>query len=339
MFQLGDSFRCRFTTQAIAQGDALDLVEASDILVHLKARPARGVLVLNSHLRGRWQQETRIPLAPEEFTAPILCHLTWAGGALRLRVNGREELTYPVATERLAAAVLRLPPAIDWLPAEDEPRPEAIEAEILAADVMHVRLRLRGPAGPGPVPQGKAALLLLLDGRVVRQALPPPAGPDARAWRKVRFDLDGEVFACDGMRAEVALVHGGQRQVLAQAVLRSEFIGGIETCDETGVTGFVVNPRLPSRPVMVDVFLDGRFQGTARCDLPRPELEAFGPGYAGAGFALRFSQPAWLPPGADVAVSVLVRDTGIALAGSPWPLSRALNRAEVLALTGDGAVS
>lgn len=340
MFHLSDSFCCRFTAQAIAQEGALDVVDGSDILVHLKARRAQGVLVLNSLQQGRWQQERKIPLKAEEFLAPIVCQLTWAEGELRLRVNGREEPAYPVETARLASAALRLPPAIEWLPAEGEPPPEAISAEILVADVMHVRLRLRGhdraETGAG---QGKPVLLLLLDGRVVRQVMLPAAEPDAWAWRVVQFDLDGGVFACDGMRVEVALGYEAQRQVLAQSVLRSEFIGAIESCCETGVTGYVVNPRLPSRPVMVDVFLGDQFQGTACCDRPRPDLEAFGADYAAAGFALRFGRPAWLPLGVDVAVSVFVHDTGIALAGSPWPLSRALNRAEVLAVVERGEAS
>jgi hypothetical protein len=333
MFQAGDSFRCRFTTRATAQGAALEILAGPDILVQLKARPAEGAMALNSWLQGRWQREARIPLTQAELASPVTCHLAWTVGGLRLRVNEGEALAYPVAMERLPGATLRLPEEIEPLPPDGAPPPAPRGAEILAADIMHVRARLdlRDPCWPEPARRGEAVLALLLDGRPVRRSPLPPAGAEAPPWRPVQFDLDGEAFASDGMRVELALAWQGRRQVLARAVLRSEFIGGIEACGEEGVRGFVVNPRLPSRPVMVDVFLGGRFQGTARADQPRPDLEAFGPGYGAAGFEHRFAQPAWLPAGADMGVSVLVHNSEISLAGSPWPLCRPVSRTGVLA--------
>ncbi|HEY8613554.1 MAG TPA: hypothetical protein VIL69_20015 [Roseomonas sp.] len=325
-------FTFRFAPAAIAQRGAIDLVDGRDILLHVKPLADRLCIVLNSYFDGRWASEHRIPLPPEAFQLPLSCSLSvWKAGLL-VTINGEAAVEYPIDPERLGRAELNLSPHVELLGAEASPPSLALEGEILVADIAHVRARLRflDPRQMAPARLGDATLLLCIDGRPsrTRRLLPPPGQPLTQTT-EIHFELDAEVFVTEGMEAELLIEGPEGRRSLARRPITSHFVGGVEHCSETMVSGFVFNPELPGRAVMLDIFVGDRFEGTTCANMQRPDLKDAGLAYAACGFRFRFRQPLLIMPGTEIVVFVRVRDTDIDISHSAWQLSRRVTRDEV----------
>ncbi|WP_439594633.1 hypothetical protein [Falsiroseomonas sp.] len=321
-----------FSQRAIRDSTHLDFIDGDDILFHAKPLRALGWVVFNSFLGGAWQPEVRLPLEPADFEAPIRLQLAIGEGGLLVRVNDRPELAYPLDLARLALARVKHGTSITPILPEAEAQ---VATRILAADIMHLAAEVVLPGGDWAKAAARdgAAFLLSVDGRPAGRmplaALRLPAEGEAVA---LRMTFGRGAFVCDGMVAELALERQGERFTLASAPLRSTFTGGLDRCNESMVRGFAANPALPGHPVMVDVFINGAFQGSARADRPRPDLAEFGADYAHSGFEFTFARPIHLPVSADAWVSVRVRDTDVELANSPWWVCRAVTRESLLQL-------
>ncbi|MBU8536414.1 hypothetical protein [Falsiroseomonas tokyonensis] len=320
-----------FSVRAIRDKAHLDFIDGNDILFHAKPLQEHGWIVFNSFLGGAWQPEARLPLDPADFAAPIRLGLALGPGGLVLRVNDRPELDYPLDLARLAAARVRHGTSIaPILPAAEE----QIAIRILAADIMHLAAEVTLPGGDWAkeAVQDGAAFLLSIDGRPAGRTPLAALRPAEGGTLPLRMTFGRGAFVCDGMVAELVLERQGQRWTLATAPLRSRFTGGLDRCNEAMVRGFAANPALPGQPVMVDVFINGTYQGSTRADRPRPDLAEFGADYAHSGFEFTFARPIHLPVSADAFVSVRVRDTDLDLANSPWWVCRAVTRDSLLQL-------
>lgn len=318
----------RFSPTAMARYAAIDFVDGGDILLHVKPRPDRHAVVLNSYLAGRWGSEQCIPLPPESFQFPLRCATRAREAGLLVIVNEIATADFPVSIERLSRAELRLPPDVEVLGEKGTPHSLAVEGEILVADIAHVRVRLRflDARQMAATRLDNAALVVRIDGRPThaRPLLPRP-GELFTQTTDMCIEFGAEAFVCEGMEVELLLDEPEGLRRLARRPVASRFIGGVEHCSEAMVRGFVINPDLPRRAVMLDVFVGERFEGVACADAPRPDLAAVYPAYANCGFCFRFRRPLPLFAGMEMVVSVRVRDTDIHVLHSPWELSRRIH--------------
>jgi hypothetical protein len=329
----------RISREGIQKQARLDLVDGDDILLHVKAVPANGRVVVNSRGEKGWGGELRIPVSPELLSQEIDIQLQLRDDHMVVEVPGAGAIRYDRHVSRLANAELRLSPGFSPVvhPGDLAGR---MTVQILRADCMHVAGWLRYPDMGwqlSSMPED-ARLVLLVDGRPSgAMPLPPPLADEPTA--PVEFVLDAELgsLIADGMVAEVAVEMGGERFPLAVAPIQSRFAGGVERCNEAVVSGFVCNPALPQRPVLLDIFINDTFQATVPADLERPDLTEIGVEGGKAGFQFRFPHPVHLPVSMDVQVSVRVHNTDLELANSPWWVCRAVQKHDVLSLDGQGA--
>ncbi|MBB5693054.1 hypothetical protein [Muricoccus pecuniae] len=324
----------RFSTQAIDLGGSIDFVDGADTILHIKPRPDRHLVVLNSYIFGNWGEELHIPLPAEAFSKPLSLVVSGTEEGVSVTVGDREPVEYQADPMRLLRADLRLSPFIEVLPTEDVPRSLTLAGQILAADLAHVRARLRflDACQLAPSYLRDARLLLYIDGRLVRtHSLLPLPGQVTSQVAEVRFEFGPDVFVGEKMEAQLVLEFLGGEHCLDRRSIENHVIGAIEHCSEVMVSGFAANPILPGCPVMLDVFVGGRFEGTACADKERSDLTLVDPAFKACGFHFRFRNQLLLVPGTDLAVAVRPRDTGIELLNSPWQLSRSVPRDEVLA--------
>ena len=69
---------------------------------------------------------------------------------------------------------------------------------------------------------------------------------------------------------------------------RNTFNGSLEHADARSVRGWVVDESRPDVPVVVQLFVDGRFVVAGRADRPGPDARGDG---AGRGFSFEFEPP------------------------------------------------
>ncbi|WP_338664860.1 hypothetical protein VQH23_06720 [Pararoseomonas sp. SCSIO 73927] len=282
---------------AAARGESLDVVTGEDILLHVK--PAPHGLVVNSRLSGQWGVERRIALPDDAVGPELALSIELEEGQAALLSHGTPLAEIPLALP-LAGARLLLS---DNILKADGGTPGVLHGQIARADTQHLSGLIQLGAG-----EGMAEIEFRADGRPLsRLELAPGAA--------LRFSLPHpwEALVYEGMWVEMR--HAGA--VLDAVPLRSRYFGAVEHCSERSVSGWVRNPALPASPLVVDILVNGRFQGSARANGARP-----GTPQDGAGFHFRFPEPVLLPEGREARVSVRVGDTELELTNSPWWICR-----------------
>ncbi|MCR0983672.1 hypothetical protein [Roseomonas populi] len=284
---------------AVSRGESLDVVAEEDILLHVK--PVADGLVVNSRLSGQWgaEQRLRLPAGTGDPGLPLTVELAEGKAGL----FSREEPLLEVSLVRpLAGARLLLSDHI--LKTEGG---GLRHGQIGQADAQHVSGLLQ--LGPEAEP---AAIEFRADSRLLSRLEIAPAD-DGSITRRFALPHPWEALVYEGMQVE--MWHGGA--VLDAVPLRSRYFGMVEHCSERSVSGWARNPALPSAPLVVDVFVNGRYQGSARANRARPGLPE-----DGAGFHFRFPEPVLLPESREARVSVRVGDTELELTNSPWWICR-----------------
>lgn len=302
----------RILPPAVLGEHGIDLMAGDAILLHLKPRLSAGWLVVNTlDAAGQWGPEFRLPLPPDAGEAPLAVILEGEGEALDIRLGEAAPVRFPRALRLGDGSAWRLPPGVrERLPAGSPGMPVA---RIDIADRHHLRCRLQD------LPQGRA-LSLRADG-LPCAALAVGEVP-AEGVVTLRYAADSLVL--EGMRLELLLEGEGAEppRCLARGRVASRYCGAIEMADEAGLRGWALNPALPGEPVVVDVYLDGRFQGAARADRPRPDLARLGQGFDRSGFLFRLPRRVFPRDGVPLRLEARIQDTRFALRHSPWWLSR-----------------
>lgn len=315
------------TPEAARKQARIDLLHGDDILLHIKVLPERERMVLNDRIGGKWGSEIHIPAPPSVTAADMHVRLRQEQDALRVELIGGGSAISPRGIQQMLEARLAFTPGIRLIHDPAELDPSMVTGRILRADLMHIVGTLRFPdlRWCGLEVRNGAGLVALIDGRIAGRAPLPDVAAD-RLMPPLEFMLhiDDGAFACDGMQADLVLEAGGLRSLLASAILKTRFAGGVERCNESMVSGFLCNPDLPGRPALVDVFINDVFQATVPALEPRPDLEALGLSPDCGGFRFRYANPIHLPVSADALVSVRVHNTDIELAHSPWRVSQAV---------------
>lgn len=300
----------RILPPAVLGERGIDLMAGEAILLHLKPRPSAGWLVVNTpDAAGGWGPEFRLPLPPDAAAAALTVVLEGEGETLDIRLGEAAPARFPRPLRLGDGSAWRLPPGVqERLPAES---PGAPAARIDFADRHHLRFRLQD------LPPGRS-LSLRADG-LPCAALPTGDVP-AEGAATLRYAADSLVL--EGMRLELLLEGEEPPRCLARTRVASRYCGAIEMADEAGLCGWALNPALPEEPVVVDVYLDGRFQGAARADRSRPDLARLGPGFGRSGFLFRLPRRVFPREGVPLRLETRIQDTRFALRHSPWWLSR-----------------
>lgn len=315
------------TPDAARRQARIDLLHGDDILLHIKVLPERERMVLNDRIGGRWGSEIHIPAPPSVTAADMHVRLTRHLGVLKVGFAEGDSADYARHADLIAQALLKYSHGIHRVTGLGGLNAGLIKGTIRRADVMHIAGTLQFPdlrwTEPARLQGGR--LVLLVDGRPGGfAALPVPASEDFMPAVDFTIVADDGALIGDGMIAEVAVELGGAKAVVGSSRIMSRFAGGVERCNESMVSGFVCNPDLPSRPALVDVFINDVFQATVPALEPRPDLEALGLSPECGGFRFRYANPIHLPVSADALVSVRVHNTDIELAHSPWRVSQAV---------------
>lgn len=290
----------------------IDLLADGLILLHLKPRASQDCLVVNRMREGRWDRELWLPLPADFRERPFRLRLCEEGQQVLLQLGEAERIAYPHALSLRQANGLRLPHTVqERIPGAPPGEPAA---RIHWADMVHLCCVVQD------LPLEDARLVVTADGRPsAALALGPGIVPETG---QLRIFHEPGSLVLDEMEVELLLDHGGERRLLARHVVASRFLGAIEQASEAQVQGWACNPACPGQRVMVDVFLNGVFQGAAAAEIPRPDLAALNGGQENCGFLFRFPRTVFLPKGAEASVTVRIQDTTFALANSPWWLAR-----------------
>jgi hypothetical protein len=138
------------------------------------------------------------------------------------------------------------------------------------------------------------------------------------------------------MRLEIAVEEQGHLHVLATETVSSQYLGGIDRCSEGLVRGWACYKDAPKKNILVDIYLNGKFQGTALADRKRNDLKSISPQYEETGFLFKFPKSIFLPESSDTYISVKIHNTNFELANSPWYICRRVSYSE-LNSRGDGS--
>lgn len=323
----------RISREAADRHARIDFVYGEEVLLHLKVVPELERLVINSRAEKGWGKEMRLGIPAASMEHHIDIEIRQVEDAFLISVPGGASIPYERNADRLHDAQMRLSKGILRLPLETELEIDALQVRITRADIMHVAGRILYPD-----PQWMHAdrlrgtqLLLLIDGRLSgSMPLPQPTADRLVLYADFVLELDPGAFVSDGMTAEVVLLMDGRRRLLAACHLQSQFQGALERCTESIVAGFVRNPELPERPVLLDIFLDDVFQATVPANMDRPDLDGVDPPAGKAGFQFRFANPVHLPLSRDAWVSARIHNTDLELANSPWWICRAVSITDLL---------
>jgi hypothetical protein len=104
-------------------------------------------------------------------------------------------------------------------------------------------------------------------------------------------------------------------------------IGNVDCVTAHMVRGWACNPRQLSRPVLVDVLLNGEVVATAVANRERQDLAAMVPALRYCGFLAHLPP---LPQHGEVAVSARVRGARAPLAAEPWFARRQIPPAKAI---------
>lgn len=314
----------------------IDLLEGEEILLHIKALAERRLIAVNSRKDGQWEKEMRLSIPEEMVGQSLQIRLARQDDHLSIQLVGVAGVEYTRYLDRLFDARLQLSPGVTPLPRDGGLHPDSVVARIDRADVMHVAgyLRFTDIGWTDAERLRDAWLLLRIDGRISGSVKLEPAPLESLdPGANFLIEVDSGSFVGDGMVAEIILALGEARMPLVARRISSHFAGGVEFCDDVSVKGFVYNPDLPQRPVLVDVFVNNAFQATVPAQLDRADLAEVTERAAQSGFCLRFPNPIHLPVSMDVSVSVRIHNTAIELANSPWWVCRAVRLDEEACLT------
>ncbi|MBB5693046.1 hypothetical protein [Muricoccus pecuniae] len=331
----------RVSREAAERQSRIDLADGDEILLHIKVLTQSERVVINSRAEKGWGKEIGLKVPAALMERHLDIELRQEKDHFLISLPTGDAAPYDRHFDRLLKAQLRLSKGIVHISPEGELDAGALHARITRADIMHVAGEILYPDLRWADPDALcgAQLLLLIDGRLSGSIpLPRPAADRLTPSAEFVIDLDAGAFVSDGMMAEIVLLMGDTRRVLAHSHLRSGFSGAMERCTESIVTGFVCNPDLPRRPVLVDIFLNDAFQATIPANLERPDLAALEAFAGQAGFQFRFPRPVHLPLSMDVKISARIHNTDLELVNSPWWICRAVSMADPLR-AGEAAAS
>ncbi|MBP0496194.1 hypothetical protein [Roseomonas indoligenes] len=288
---------------AAARGESLDVMLGEDILLHLKPFPEN--LLVNSRFGGRWGSERRIALPAGAGRADLALSVELAEGRASFLSGEALLLEVPLA-QPLAGARLLVSDNILKVGGDGAPG-GVLHGQIGLADAQHVSGLVQ--LAPG---EEAAAIEFRADGRPLSRLEIAPGGTSGGA-RRFGIPHPWEALVYEGMWVEMR--HGGA--VLDAVPLRSRYFGAVEHCSDRSVSGWARNPAMPAAPLVVDIYVNGRFRGSARANGARPGMPQ-----DGAGFHFRFPEPILLPESQEARVSVRVGDTDLELTNSPWWICR-----------------
>ncbi|WBV44545.1 hypothetical protein [Pseudoroseomonas cervicalis] len=311
--------------EAAERGQSVDFLHGADTLLHIKPSAKLGVLVVNSFLAGRWGRQQRIA-PPQGFDRPLTLRLRPRAGAVTLQLDSLPpvELALPAP---LAAARLQLPMHILRLPSPGQHG--LVHAQLLRADTQHATGLVQvAPPAAGAAPP--LHLALTGDGQFLGRAslaLPPASGAPV-ASQRFAIAHAARALVYEGMELSLWLEEeDAPRRLLDQLALHSRYLGAVEHASEREVRGWARNPLRPEQPLWVDVYVNERFQGSARASRPH---RGEGPAQGHCGFLYSFPAPLSMTEGTDLRVAVRIRDSALELLHSPWWIGRAVALAGAL---------
>ncbi|MGE7415066.1 hypothetical protein [Methylobacterium tarhaniae] len=305
----------------------IDLLQDSQILLHIKIMPGFDYIVVNSRIDGKWDKEIRLKLEDIAEKSDVEIHILEEEDYLSIVPPGNSKIFYNRHISQIYESIIQSTPGIKRIKLSDEVNLSAVTAKIDHADIMRVTGDLIYPDIEFVNSENLrgAQLLLTVDGRL-SGSIPLPKASEARLSPTAQFtiDLDVGAFVSDGMIADIHLLANDRRRLLASSHLTSVFSGGLECCTEAYVAGFLLNARFPDRAVLVDIFVDDVFHATIPTSIERNDLPFLDNGKNVAGFQFRFPKAISLPLSRDVAISARIHNTDVELENSPWWISRAV---------------
>ncbi|MGX9966006.1 hypothetical protein ACVFYP_21950 [Roseomonas sp. F4] len=295
--------------------ESIDVRRGEDVLLHIRPAPARGVLAVNTLRGGRWGREQHIAF-PAEQTVPLpLTIETLASNKVRVTLADEPPLEMALHAP-LSAGRFCLSRNIRVQPSAEATG--LLHAQISRADMEHVSGLLQIRATPDRAP---VELVVHGDGRLLGEMRIIPVEGEGVVVQTFSLIHPPHALIYEDILIELFRRDPEGLVLLDAMPLQPIYVGAVEYASERELTGWARNPNLPSRHVMLDIYMNGRHQGATRADLPHS-----GPGLAEGrcGFEYRLPEPVYMPEARQVDLSVRIRDTSIELLHSPWAIGRPL---------------
>jgi hypothetical protein len=196
-------------------------------------------------------------------------------------------------------------------------------AHLISAD----RFQITGEIAE-EVMAGASALLAMHGDRILGRIRPPQV---RAATMSFCIPLQEDYVLQDGDLLSLALERDGVPVVLSSLPVQGQLAGAIDRCNEYLVRGWAANLNCPAQPLAVDIFLNGRHQGTAIANRSRSDLSRLERRLATTGFLFKFPKSLDMTVGGSLQITAKVRGTSAMLANSPWSILRRYSELPVLA--------
>jgi hypothetical protein len=326
---VGEVHEIIFDPSAARGETSADYLFGDSILLHLRTSFDRKLLKINDFVQ-KWRQELGVELDDNELLSKINVRITVLSEGFEIVVGDRSPILFERQTPILEVDHVRIGGGILWNKIEASPPVES-EAELLPENKSTASLPL---SGHEVVVQAnllwatllcrkelpnEAVVQIFVDHRLAGES---EVGACERDGERLRIRYKEDTLVLDGMLLEAHLKDGKNMRVLGQCYVKARYVGGLDRVSETLVRGWAADLDVSGSSLSVDIFLDGAFVSTARCDRPRNDLKRLDPTIVNSGFLFKFPTPVFLPESRDVRLDVFVHDTHYALDHSPWWICR-----------------
>lgn len=308
----------------------------SDILLHIKAIRNEGIIVINDYVSGHWRDEKHIKIPSDRLRSPIDVSVevdTVGATVIALELGS---IRIERATDFFDCDVISFSDWFVFSSLQAESNVQSLSQDITALDeryeetlpiVDNSKFRIIS-AHRHFVEVEVSGIKLTDDDYLIAKVGGYECGVlkvdsiTPQESRALRIPMSIPSIIGDAMTVSIALRSNGQETIVTQGQTSLEYYGGLDRCSEQLVRGWAFDPKNPTQPVVVDIYLNDVYQGSAVANRTRNDLGALDPKFKSAGFLFKFPKSIYLPESQDAKVSARPVNTQIELDYSPWYICR-----------------